>query len=51
MKILIFVINGHKWLFFGHHVQPNDIWAAAWGAKLIKSEMAQIGRASCRERV
>ena len=42
MKILIFVINGHKWLFFGHHVEPNDIWAAAWGAKLIKSEMAQI---------
>ena len=41
-KNLIFVINGQKWLFCGHHVEPNDIWTAAWGAKLIKSEMAQI---------
>ena len=41
-KFLTFVINGHKWLFFGCHVEPNDLWAAAWGEKLIKSEMAQI---------
>ena len=37
MKILIFVINGHKWLFFAHHVEPNDIWAAGCKANQVRN--------------